>query len=228
MEELLLIPCCGSKVSGGIIGKQGRKVEDTLDESSRKRLRVLRKEVAGSFGFNFDDEKLPAFKRYSGNLYGKISDGTWKILSQDSDLELAIISALYGVILWDEYIINYNVAMGDNIYAGRKLNTWWRQHGLADIVASFIARKKVRRVRSFLSGDYRQAVSGPMNTWDGVWLQYEYPGLGSGSNYYRGEDVTRVIRDRGIACPACASRETRRIARNSFECLECGGTYEPE
>jgi hypothetical protein len=222
MNELILIPCSGSKNPGGKKSVPGRKVTDQLNEMNSQELYRLRQQVAISFNINLkngknpDSELLkPAFNRYSGNLY----------LDKRDDIDLVIVSALYGLIYWDEPIINYNVAMSDTVKPRCKLYNWWKQNRLECILATFLKNKKYNIVRSFLSGDYKKAIPQIESEIDGHWLQYEYPGLGSGGNYYRGKDVANVLNDIQTNCPECSSRHTRRISRNEYICESCNSIY---
>jgi len=232
MNELILIPCSRSKNPGGKKSISGRKITDQLNEMNSQELYRLCQQVAISFnidlknGKNPDSELLkPAFKRYSGNLYKQIPHSAWIELDKRDDIDLVIVSALYGLIYWDEPIINYNVAMSNTIKPRRKLYNWWKQNRLENILATFLKNKKYHIVRSFLSGDYKKAIPQIESKIDCHWLHYEYPSLGFGSNYYRGKDVANVLNDIKTNCPECSSRHTRRISRNEYICESCNSIY---
>lgn len=227
-QELILIPCSGSKLEGGIENLQGRKLIEDIYQTDR--LDDLRKEVANFFGAPTPEEfhkkpSLEAYKRYSGNIYGKISNKAWSEAKTRDDLEIVIVSALYGMIYWDEPIIKYDVAMDNSIRRGRRLNTWWRNNGLPEILSSYVDKNGFELVRSFLSGHYQKAILPAVDEVQAEWLRYEYPALGSGSNYYRGSDINDIILNRHIECPGCESRKTKRITRESYKCSDCGQKY---
>ncbi len=221
------MPCSGSKSSGGKTSLEGRILKKELSPEEKERLERLRENVADSFDISFHDNKelKQAYRRYTGNIYNKIPENAWERLKKRENIELVIISALYGTIYWDEAIMNYNVAMDDNIKPRRRLNTWWKKAGLSDIVSSYIDMNGFETVRSFLSGDYKDAIPSIENKIEATWLQYDYSGLGSGSNYYRGDDITNVLLDRKIECPECKSRKTKRVSKESYECDDCGNEY---
>jgi len=116
MKELILIPCSGTKHPGGRSFIQGRKITDQFTETNTELLQRLRQHVAESFGIDLPKGKNPedgplksAFERYSGNLYSQIPIYAWAKLKEKKDMDLVIISALYGMVYWDEPIIDYNV-----------------------------------------------------------------------------------------------------------------------
>ncbi len=227
-KELIMIPCSGRKTPEGFHSSEGRQIKGDLQPSDARKLEKLRKKVADSFNISLDSPEqslLPAYKRYSGNLYKKISEQAWKELDNREDVELVIISALYGVIYWDEPIIHYDIELTDPIKSRRRLNTWWKKKGLTEILSNYIEGEKYDVVRSFLSGNYRKALLDLEDKVDPICLLYEYPSLGSGSNYYRGKDIDDAILDRNIVCPDCNSKKTRRISRKKYGCVSCGKEY---
>ena len=122
MKELILIPYSRNKEPCGEKYLEGREIERDLDKEYREKLYVLRKQVAEAFHINLPGGRTsregylrPAYQRYIGNIYSKIPHNAWNVLNKNKDLETVIVSALYGIIYWDEYIIDYNVAMSDKI-----------------------------------------------------------------------------------------------------------------
>lgn len=231
-KELILIPCSGSKNPGGEEKLQGRSLAEELEDTFRKGLLGLRQKVAHLLDIEFKDgqpashQKLMlAYRRYSGNIYGRITPTAWERLRSEEDVELVIVSALYGPIYWDEPIVYYDVAMNSDVGLGMKLNSWWRNHGLEDILANYINRKGYLIVRSLLSGNYRKALPRLETRVAAECLQYEYRSLGSGSDYYRGRDVVNILSERGVVCPECGSRRTRRVSRSEGKCASCGKIY---
>lgn len=231
MSELLLIPCSNSKNKGGDPAFRGRTLKNELPEADGNRLVELRQEVASAFGIFLPPEEgrglplIPAFRRYSGNLYGQVKSETWNALRDRADVDLVIVSALYGLIYWDEPIIEYDAAMSGRVGERRRLHTWWRQNGLGEILATLISSRGYERVRSLLSGDYENAVKGAADlSTDADWLLYEYSGLGTGSTYYRGRDINRVLGE-GAACPRCRSPSTKRLSKDGYYCQACSSSF---
>lgn len=69
---------------------------------------------------------------------------------------------------------------------GMRLARWWSQRGLRSLVQEYAERSNATAVHSFLSGSYT-IFAGELSE------RYTYPGLGSGSDYYRGQDVRGLI-----------------------------------
>ena len=60
---------------------------------------------------------MEAYERYTGTysqIYRQISSGSWEKLRKSQNLDLVIVSALYGLVRFDEPIQNYNITMKDN------------------------------------------------------------------------------------------------------------------
>ena len=229
MSELILIPCSGSKVEGSAPIQQERRATDDLNTEYTKKLKLLRNNIFNAFNLTSKvkiDEFMPAYRRYTGNIYSKIPKLAWENLKENKGLEIIIISAYYGIIYWDEPIICYNIAMSDNISPKRKLNTWWRKKGLTEIVAHFINNKEYDNVKSLLSISYQAALQGIHSKISTRWLQYEYPKLGSGSDYYRGVDIKNLLLDKNFHCPNCNFGKIRRISRIEFHCTFCDQNFQ--
>ncbi|MEM2939848.1 MAG: peroxide stress protein YaaA [Candidatus Bathyarchaeia archaeon] len=208
-KTLILIPCCDSKTSGGIATyDSGSCVINYLRPDVGKRLMELRRQVAVAFrealgpdvGVEQPEariEYLRAYERYRGNLYSRISRGSWDKLNRSQNLSLLIVSAFYGVVKQNEFIRNYNRAMNRDKIEGRLLKAWWREHGLCDVLLDYIITNEIRVVHDFLSLNYSEAVLPLQREAERIGVNYvahDYSGLGSGSNYYRGDDVEKLIR----------------------------------
>jgi cytoplasmic iron level regulating protein YaaA (DUF328/UPF0246 family) len=205
---LILVPCCDVKNQGGDFeySSQNSIVED-LSPENRTRLLQLRKSVAIAFGethgpdLGFDVRKpeikyIQAHRRYAGNLYSQIHENAWEKLFQAPNLKLVIVSALYGLVNVGELIRYYNRTMKDHIFPGRTLMTWWKQQSLSSIMVDYIANNEVEKVHDFLSIDYSRAISNlssSLKRREVSYVPHRYPGLGSGSNYYRGRDINALI-----------------------------------
>ncbi len=228
MKELILIPCSNSKRKGGTKNLSGRKISTELSKNDANKLKELRKEVSNQFNINLDHKNTklrPAFERYSGNIYSKVPKGSWNTLESMDDTELVIISALYGMIYWDQPIINYDVAMCNNIRERRRLATWWKNNGLPEIIKNYIKKKDFETIRSFLSNDYKQALNNIPEKIESNWLEYKYPTLTRGINHFRGEDLNKALLNKDQECPNCGSRLTKRKNKEFYECIKCKNEY---
>ena len=205
---LILIPCSGDKRGGGITEyKVSNCIINNLSLETGKRLMELRKEVGVAFqeehgpdlGFEVTQtgiRYLEAYRRYSGNLYSKISEKSWNKLSRNSELKMLIVSALYGLVNYNELIRLYDRTMKDHIHPGRLLKTWWSNKHLSAIVLEYILQNRTKVVHDFLSTDYSHATWNFSSRLTEVGIQcvrHTYPGLGTGSDYHRGRDVNALI-----------------------------------
>ena len=205
---LILIPCCYKKKKGGGLEYDIRNcIINDLGPESGKKLLELRRKVAIAFeekhgpdlGFEvneFEIEYLEAWQRYTGNLYSQIHENSWEKLKRIPQLRLLIVSALYGLVNFNEPIRYYNRTMKDRIHSNRRLNTWWKRHGLRDIILDYIMRNGIEVVHNFLSTDYSEAIANLASTLRGLRIEHvshTYRGFGSGSNYYRGREINALI-----------------------------------
>ena len=65
---------------------------------------------------------MNANERYTGLIYKPISNDTWDKIANSDSVDLLIFSALYGLLRFNEPILNYNVMMTDNMVERIKLN----------------------------------------------------------------------------------------------------------
>jgi hypothetical protein len=136
---------------------------------------------------------LPAWQRYDGNLYRKAQLAECDV--HRPDVMIFIVSALFGVISARDTIRHYNVAMTDRLPDGRKVNRFWRAHGLTSIIEDLFRSIGAREVHDCLSGSYREALEAlghklPLGC---KYISRSYPGLGTGSDYHRGTDVRNFL-----------------------------------
>lgn len=214
-KTLILIPCCYSKNPGGTpIYDRGSCIINYLSPDMRKRLMTLRRQVAVAFNETLGPdvgvehpvariEFMKAYERYSGILYSRITKSSWEKLNRSQNLNLLIVSAFYGIVRHDETIRNYNRTMNKDKIEGKLLKTWWREHGLCDVILNYIITNKIKVVHDFLSLNYSEAAWPLQIKAQGIGVNYithDYSGLGSGSNYYRGEDVQKLIQSYNEVC----------------------------
>ena len=88
---------------------------------------------------------LPAFERYCGRFFDRlttISPTFWTKI-RDQSLEILIVSALYGVLLWDELIQDYDCHLADRTRNGKEqaVSEVWK-HTLTSALGSFIRDSK--------------------------------------------------------------------------------------
>lgn len=206
----------------------GKNFKDNLDEEYKNKLERLQKQVAKSFNINLEEgKKKPAYRIYQGKLYSQLESEVWTDLQENDNKDVCIVNPVYGFIYWHESIIEHDITMEDKIGSNR-LNTWWKHNGISDILINYIINNDFDLIRSLLPVSHKKSMPFIQYNLDVDWLQYDYPKLRSGSNYYRGWDLARIIREYDILCPECESRKTKRISKEYFGCIKCGTIYEVE
>jgi cytoplasmic iron level regulating protein YaaA (DUF328/UPF0246 family) len=202
IHVLVLIPDSTRKRRGSTAGP----VEPTLGESlpgpDLTRLVGLRTKVASAAKLppatDIDPaskgkaDLMPAYLRYDGNMYRSIPQDAWE--SRVAGVEVAIVSALYGLVLSREPIRAYGFSMAENVPTLGTLHSWWRENGLPAILASLIKASRPERVVDLLSLEYRKAVDGYRGSISVPVEAIDFPGLGRGSQPLRGEAVAEVLR----------------------------------
>ena len=93
----------------------------------------------------------------NSQIYRQISFSSWNKLKETVNLDLVIISALYGLLRYNETIQYYNKKMPDKI-GHQTLKTWWRNNGLCVILKDYIDKNNISEVHNVLSNDYNEAL----------------------------------------------------------------------
>ncbi len=134
---------------------------------------------------------LLAYERYRGIVYRR-SRFAELYPKRRAPSEVIIISALYGVLTAADPIRNYELHMKDTLSTGTRVLTWWRRNGLGSILESVIRSLEPSKVVDLLSGSYREAVKPwPPEGLKNLVTSFNFPGVGSGSSYRRG-DLLRI------------------------------------
>ena len=182
-------------------GAFGPRAGDALPAADLARLADLRKKVATSADLapasDVDPaskgkvDLMPAYLRYDGNMYRYIPREAWE--SRVAGVEVAIVSALYGLVLSREPIRAYGFSMAENLPPLGTLHGWWRENGLPAILATFIRSARVEGVVDLLSLEYRKAVDGYREGLKVPVEAIDFPGLGRASQPRRGMAVAEVL-----------------------------------
>lgn len=138
-QTLILIPCSGSKSSGGTSARGCAPLTDDLPQSLAERLVSARGAVLSKAEFD-DRELMPALQRYQGMLYS--SAGQALQGGVDAGLHVLIISGGYGAIKAAEPI---------GYYSTRLVLSAWPRGLLEEVLLSYVRRHKLTRVRAFVS-----------------------------------------------------------------------------
>ncbi len=201
-KVLVLIPDSTRKRKGSMAGAAGPGVSDSLPASDLTALATLRRTVASAAkldpGPDIDPaskgkaDLMPAHLRYDGNMYRHIPREAWE--SRAAGVEVAIVSALYGLVLSREPIRVYGFSMAENLPGLGPLHGWWRENGLPSLLASLVKGMPAERVVDLLSLEYRKAVDGYRESITVPVEAIDFPGLGRASQPRRGEAVTDILR----------------------------------
>ncbi len=136
---------------------------------------------------------MPAYLRYQGNMYRHIPREAWE--RRTVAVEVLIVSGLYGLVGSRDPVAYYECSMAEPLPPLGKLNRWWHDHGLPQILAAFITSEKPKLVVDLLSLEYREAVAGYADGVLGIEIKViDFPGMGRASQPRRGEKVAEVLR----------------------------------
>lgn len=206
---LILIPCSGSKKSGGITEYSTKSsISNYLTSSSREHLLSLRRKLFEYFSIPFGQDVgypndgtinyMEAYKRYTGKhsqIYRQIYSGSWEKLRETQNLDLVIVSALYGLLRYDEPIRHYDITMKDKI-GHQTLKTWWRNNGLCAILKDYInENSSILEVHNVLSNDYNEALRGCFIDIGAEYSYHDFSEYKRVSNAHRGKWVNDFIQN---------------------------------
>lgn len=204
MRTLILIPCCKFKENGGTkIYNHNNSILNYLDNINRDRLLHLRQEIMRDFffepgqDFGFQDSSdikyLGAYQRYKGHIYQRISQNSLDKLKRLQDVDLVIISALYGIVRFDESIRYYDTTMNNKVQ-GKNLKRWWKYQNLSAILNNYIIQNNISHVHVVLSNDYMEALGESFSNLN-INCEYhkEFSKYNSGSNFHRGDWLENFV-----------------------------------
>jgi len=142
-----LIPCAGSKVRPVTFNQssiENLSHNDLLFEARLNLINILNIELDW-------DKTLPAWKLYSGpysRIYPQVTGENW----QNPNVDIKILSALFGIIKHTDLLPYYDLAMSDRILNIGKISTYWRN---LNLLPQLIHANDV----DLLSGVYREALN---------------------------------------------------------------------
>lgn len=192
---LILIPCSERKRKGGIpVYNASSSIINYLTDSSKEHLLSLRKRLFEHFPLPFKIEYIEAYRRYNGQIYRQISSSSWDKLKKNPELDVVIISALYGLLRYDEPIRYYDISM-KNKKGQHTLKTWWRKNGLCAILKDYINKNNISKVHNVLSNDYNEAIRDCFVDMKLSYLYHDFREYRSGSNAHRGKWVDDFIKN---------------------------------
>lgn len=105
------------------------------------------------------EDYLPAFIRYSGRTYSKIDHDAWmQMVNQPEDYDCVILSALYGMVRFDEPIRNYPIKQADKIPQKSTIKAFWKKQGASDWLFDYAKRNDIDDVKFVLSTSYSEII----------------------------------------------------------------------
>ena len=121
------------------------------------------------------------------------SRDAWK--RRAAAVEVLVASGLYGMVASRDTVLAYPHSMAEPMPPLGKLNRWWRDAGLPEILAAYLRAVRPAIVVDLLSLEYREAVEGFADGLSGISVKtIDFPGMGRASQPRRGETVTEVLR----------------------------------
>jgi cytoplasmic iron level regulating protein YaaA (DUF328/UPF0246 family) len=194
-EIVVLIPESTRKAKGGS-SRFGEVdgISEMLPAPIGGKLRALRDEVRRKSprGTVEPDDSLPAFLRFQGNMYRNIPGEAWE--RRAANVEVVIASGLRGLLASRDTVPAYRHSMAEPLPSFGKLNRWWHDHGLPQILAAYLQAVRPRKVVDLLSLEYRESVVGYEAGLSGIDVQtVDFPGMGRASQPRRGEKVADIL-----------------------------------
>ena len=202
--KVVLIPCSGRKIEAGETTYEEPKLKLILGDEAYEDLLRARNNLSGLLGLRTGPDIsgdvsesglqfMPAYRRYHGIMY---QEAEFVSLFPNFIGKIFIISALYGLLEANDFIRNYNLKMNDKLESGEKVWKWWLKKGLGHYLNITLSNSMATEVHNLLTQDYRKAIGSWQEKDRYKNFEYNYPGLGTGSLYRRGEDLKRILSSR--------------------------------
>lgn len=192
---VVLIPESTRKARGGDASATPVDgIVTSLPAPSRKRLESLREELrSATKGRGVEPVGLlPAYRRYDGNMYRRIDVSDWE--RRDPGVEVVIVSGLLGLVASRDTIPAYVHSMAEPMPPFGKLNRWWHEHGLPDVLGDYLIAVHPPSIVDLLSLEYREAVAGFGDRLKISVKTIDFPGMGRASQPARGKAIAKILR----------------------------------
>lgn len=171
MRTLIVTASSKSKRKENQIFKKPNKTfSDSISEKTREELLGARSSLLKEFGFSegpdthfnleATNEKgfLPAYSRYKGRTFSKVTEEAWTQLIQNNDLDCVILSAYYGLIRYNEPIRNYEIKQVTKLPSGPTVGRFWKDSGAGNWLFDYIENNQIDDVKFVLSTSYSDIV----------------------------------------------------------------------
>jgi cytoplasmic iron level regulating protein YaaA (DUF328/UPF0246 family) len=180
-KKLLIIGCSDSKIPGGNPGKLKDYFKDEeytdLIEKRTTRFNSYKNLLSNDSKYfenisrgdsNYFREQhlsLPAIERYSGGkFFTQNLIQLYKEKNKDSNLHILIVSGLYGVIEFNDSIIDYHLEIN-------KIPFWNNNNVISEAIIKYIKSNDISNEFVFysLSNKYKLALK-PLKSWNDLWI----------------------------------------------------------
>lgn len=143
---------------------------DCLAQNYKQQLLSARHSLLHDFGFSEGPDThpnikstegtiyLPAFRRYKGRTFSKVSQEAWKTLIQEKNLDCVILSAYYGIVRYNEFIRNYEIKQVTKMIDGKPIGRFWKEQGAHDWLFDYVKNNKFDDVKFVLSTSYSDII----------------------------------------------------------------------
>ncbi|MFW9779517.1 MAG: peroxide stress protein YaaA [Candidatus Heimdallarchaeota archaeon] len=171
MRTLIVTASSKSKRNENQVFKKPRKTfSDSISEKNREELLGARSSLLKEFGLSEGpdthlnlkptDEKefLPAYSRYKGRTFSKVTEEAWTELRQNDDLDCVILSAYYGLIRFNEPIRNYEIKQVTKLPSGSTIGRFWKNSGAGRWLFDYIENNEIDDVKFVLSTSYSDII----------------------------------------------------------------------
>jgi len=207
-RTLVLIPCCKSKVA--MLSEGWEKplpglpaLREQLIDEVEGTLELADLDVNLSGVLNCYATITRAIDLYCGNFYYAAEESLRDVADGEiTDVDVLIVSAIYGLVKLNEGIRKYELQMGDTLHDGTKVYKYWQQHGLGKILFDYVSNHNIGYVWSLLpdsmpSFPYQQAFNEfwRLSREKGIECYHvKVPGAGTATGYQRARWLNEVIK----------------------------------
>jgi cytoplasmic iron level regulating protein YaaA (DUF328/UPF0246 family) len=190
--KLILISSSAKKAPGGQPNHPSSRLKVDLSPAAYRQLKSARQELKAIFEQSPDHtlgidpagehKYQPAYQRNQGFVY-LFSD--FYHLFPKWDGRVLIISTMYGLLDGGDFIRNYNLHWTDSLPNGLRVDAFWKQHGLRDIVVECISRLAAQEVHDLLPEKFRSMLSPWPDPNIAGYHPYTFPAPGQGTGFER-------------------------------------------
>jgi len=178
-KKLLIIGCSSTKQSGGDkTDYENYEFGDLLNKHRKLRLEYYQSLLTLNpeyFRDHIDryeaalnsNKLLEAYKRYNGDFYTNNLRELYKSVNEEFNFRILIISGLYGLLDFKDYIKDYHLEIKKG---GRKGNDW-NNNDISNTILSFKVDNQIEDENVFycISNSYRNALN-PKDNWHNLWV----------------------------------------------------------